>query len=373
MSSTVALVGLRRLAAFAVALCLCVVVFGAYVRLSNAGLSCPDWPTCYGKLTWPSAPGEIALANAEFERPVEVGKAWREQFHRMIAGALMLATFAIAWIAWRAHRRGASVPHRAALFVAILIVFQALLGMWTVTLKLKPVIVMAHLMGGMATFALLVWIAARLHPRGTSSDSSFPRKRESSAFATGESLDPRFRGDDEHKSLRGDLAYEAPKRAAIVVGIALVAVQIALGGWTSANYAALSCGVDFPRCLGQWWPAMDFSNAFVLWRGVGVDYEGGVLDGPARAAIQVVHRLFAILVAGHLLALGAKLVRMQGWRAAGWALIVLVVVQVLLGIGNVRLGLPLTIATLHNAGAALLLALLVWMLARITPQRMGAV
>ncbi|MEO6066199.1 MAG: COX15/CtaA family protein, partial [Lysobacterales bacterium] len=142
-------------------------------------------------------------------------------------------------------------------------------------------------------------------------------------------------------------------------------IQIALGGWTSANYAALACGFDFPKCLGEWWPATDFRSAFVLWRGVGVDYEGGVLDGPARAAIQLAHRLFAIVVAGHLLALAARMLRAPAWRAVGGVLMVLVAIQIALGIGNVRLGLPLPIATLHNAGAALLLALLVWLLARV--------
>ncbi len=327
--------GLRRLAWIAVLLCFGVVVFGAFVRLSNAGLSCPDWPTCYGKLAWPVHADEIAHANANYERPVEVAKASREQGHRMLAGALVLTTFALAWLVFRARAIDGAVPWRAAAGASVLIVFQALLGMWTVTLKLKPVIVMAHLLGGMATLALLVWIASRL--------------RTPSAPPTGPA--------------------GAPKRAAVIVAIVLVAMQIALGGWTSANYAALACGVDFPKCLGEWWPATDFRNAFVLWRGVGVDYEGGVLDGPARATIQLVHRLFAILVAGHLLALGARMLRLPGWRHAGAALVTLLLVQVALGIGNVQAGLPLPVATLHNAGAALLLALLVAMLARLAPAR----
>lgn len=337
----------RRLAVLAAILCFGVVVFGAFVRLSNAGLACPDWPTCYGKLTWPVHATDIAVANAEFERPVEVGKAWREQAHRILAGSLVLVTFALAWLAWRARSTAAGVPSRTALMAAALIVFQAMLGMWTVTLKLKPVIVMAHLLGGMATLALLVWIATRLHAKwGSGSDSSGGKPQ--SAPHSG-----------------------APKRAAILVAIVLVAIQIALGGWTSANYAALACGFDFPKCLGAWWPATDFRNGFVLWRGIGVDYEGGVLDGPARAAIQLTHRLFAVLVAGHLFALGSRLLRAPAWRLAGTGLIVLVAIQIALGIGNVQLGLPLPVATLHNAGAALLLALLVWMLARTTPVPAG--
>ncbi len=323
----------RRIALAALLLCFTVVVFGAFVRLSNAGLSCPDWPTCYGKLAWPVHENAIAAANAAYERPVEVHKAWREQFHRMLAGALVLTTFALAGLLWRA-RRSPQAPVRAAIVASVLIVFQALLGMWTVTLKLKPVVVMGHLLGGMATLALLAWIATRLVLARAGDRAASPSPAA------------------------------ALPRAALIVGASLVAIQIALGGWTSANYAALACGFDFPKCLGQWWPSMDFRDAFVLWRGIGADYEGGVLDGPARAAIQLSHRLFAVLVAGHLLGIAVRLVRSGVRRRAGFALAALVVLQIALGIGNVRLGLPLPVATLHNAGAALLLVLLVSLLAR---------
>src|SRR5690606_29592826 len=132
-------------------------------------------------------------------------------------------------------------------------------------------------------------------------------------------------------------------------------IQIALGGWVSANYAALACGTDFPGCLGRWWPETDFGEAFVLWRGIGVDYEGGVLDGAARAAIHLSHRLFAVVVAGHLVALALRLWRAPGLSTWGTLVLVLLVVQVLLGITNVVSGLPLAVATAHNAGAALLL------------------
>jgi cytochrome c oxidase assembly protein subunit 15 len=301
------------------------------VRLSNAGLSCPDWPTCYGQLAWPTQAHEIDSANAAFpERPVESHKAWREQVHRMLAGTLVVLTFALAAWGWR-RRREAGVAHRVALAAAGLIVFQALLGMWTVTWKLKPIVVMAHLLGGMATFALLSWTALR-----------------ASGFRAG--------------------AQAAPKRAAIVVGIVLLALQIALGGWTSSNYAALACGMDFPTCLGQWWPETDFREGFVLWRGVGVDYEGGVLDAPARTAIQLAHRIMAVLVFGHLLGLAIRALKLPAWRAAGGALLAALVTQILLGIANVLTGLPLPVATAHNAGAALLLFVLILMLARTTPE-----
>lgn len=318
---------LRNLAWFAVAFALLVIVFGAFVRLSNAGLSCPDWPTCYGKLTWPKH-HEIDAANAAFpERAVESHKAWREQVHRFLAGGLILMTFAMAAMAWRRRRELPVVPG-VLLAASLLIVFQALLGMWTVTWKLKPIVVMAHLLGGMSTFCLLAYVALRL------------------------SLEPLGRVDTQ------------ALRRMVIAGIALVALQIALGGWTSANYAALSCGTDFPTCAGRWWPPTDFGEAFVLWRGIGVNYEGGVLDADARTAIQLAHRIGAIIVFGHLLGVIVAAWR-RGFGRVALALAAALVLQVVLGISNVTLGLPLPVATAHNAGAALLLLLLFALLVRL--------
>ncbi len=366
----------HRIAWLAVGLALVVIIFGAFVRLSNAGLSCPDWPTCYGKATWPVKPHDIAAANEAFpERAVEVAKAWREQFHRHIAALLGVLVLILAALAARKRSGGLAVVFGAAALVAAsiplymaqqyvassvlagagealllafalrwdnrdfariaaitlaVIIFQAMLGMWTVTWLLKPVVVMAHLLGGLTTFSLLLWMAWRATPQ--------------SWLVVGEA---------------GVL------RRLVVVGLALVGIQIALGGWTSANYAALACGTDFPKCLGQWWPATDFAEGFILWRGIGVDYEGGVLDGAARSAIQLSHRLFALLVAGHLLALGWRLLRTPGLGHWGVTIGVALVLQIALGIGNVMLGLPLWVATLHTFGAVLLLALLVGLLARL--------
>jgi cytochrome c oxidase assembly protein subunit 15 len=338
----------RKLALLAAAFALIVVVFGAFVRLSNAGLSCPDWPTCYGRLTWPTHEQDIASANAAYpSRPVESGKAWREQVHRFLAGGLIVTTFALAYWSWR-RRREPGQPWRVPLAAAVLIVFQALLGMLTVTWKLKPVVVMAHLLGGMATFALLVWTAARVWAVQAARRENTPHPVPS----------PRSAGRG------GVIIGLRPTSYFIGAGIALVALQIALGGWTSSNYAAFACGTDFPRCLGQWWPATDFREAFVLWRGIGVDYEGGVLDGPARVAIQFSHRLFALAVAAYLAVFALRCLRIEAWRGMGALVLILLALQLALGIGNVMLGLPLWLATLHNAGAALLLATLVAMLAR---------
>lgn len=364
---------LRRLALLAALFAFCVVMFGAFVRLSNAGLSCPDWPTCYGKVTWPGHAQDIAQANQAFpDRPYETHKAWREQVHRFLAGSLGVMVLAIALIAaWRRtlavvaviasavfaaagvvlYTRGehtvSSVLSALAIALPLLaaatldrpgawrigvatlavIIFQAMLGMWTVTLLVKPIVVTGHLLGGLATFALLAWAALRWWRVGTV--------------------------DDRYAALRGPVA----------IGIVVLVCQITLGGWTSSNYAALACGVDFPKCLGQWWPATDFHEGFVLWRGVGVNYEGGVLDMSARSAIQIAHRIGALVTFCYLAWLAHRLAR-AGLRRAGIAIGVVLVAQVLLGIGNVHLGLPLPVATAHNGVAALLLFTLLAALAR---------
>ncbi|HET6431959.1 COX15/CtaA family protein [Dyella sp.] len=369
---------LRRLALLAAVFAFGLVMFGAFVRLSNAGLSCPDWPTCYGKATWPTAVHEVAKADAAYpERPFEDAKAWREQVHRILAGTLGFAVFAMALIAawrqrWNAlavlvgavlaavgvalYMRGAYVVSsvisalaiglplaaaltlrrpgawRASVLALAVIIFQAMLGMWTVTLLLKPIVVMGHLLGGLTTFSLLAWSALRY--AGVGAD------------------------DDRHRALR----------KAVIAGIVLLACQIALGGWTSSNYAALACGTDFPKCLGQWMPATDFKEGFVLWRGIGVNYEGGVLDMAARSAIQIVHRIGALVVFCYLGWLSHKTAR-AGLRGLGIAIGVALVVQVLLGISNVHFGLPLWVATAHNGVAAVLLFTLLATLARTQRRR----
>lgn len=367
----------HRLAWIAVALALCVVVFGAFVRLSNAGLSCPDWPTCYGQAAWPTQAHDIARANQDFERPVETHKAWREQLHRHLAALLGTLVLGLALLATRARRGGVAIVLGASAVVAVsialymarqytasavlagtaeaallaaawrwsgsgfarlatitlaVIIFQAMLGMWTVTWLLKPVIVMAHLVGGLTTFSLLVWLACRATPRAM---------------------------------LHVPAESYARLRPLLLTGLVAVGIQVALGGWVSANYAALACGTDFPTCLGAWWPHTDFREGFVLWRGIGVDYEGGVLDGPARVAIQLTHRLFALVVAAALLALAWRLKRTPAISGWGTAVAVLVALQIGLGIANVVAGVPLLAATLHNAGAAVLLFALVSLLARL--------
>ena len=318
---------MHRLAVIAAIITFCVIVLGAWVRLSHAGLGCPDWPGCYGQLTWPVAVDEIETANQAFpERPFESSKAWREMVHRYLAGGLMLLVFAMNWLAWR----GPEAFHKfrsLATALLVLIIFQALLGMWTVTLKLKPIIVMAHLLGGLTSFSLILWLM-------------FSSRR---TYADKPSI-----------SIRR-------MRGSILTAIVILAMQIALGGWTSANYAALACP-DFPTCSGQWWPDSNFKEGFVMWREVGVNYEGGVLDQPSRIAIHLSHRIGAVITLVVLLTLSFRLLKIPRLRSGGQVLIGLVLMQFTLGILNVVLYLPLPNAVAHNAGAALLLATLLGLL-----------
>lgn len=312
----------RRLLSLTVALTFLVVVIGAFVRLTDAGLGCPDWPGCYGHLTsLPETEQEIAAAQAQDPRGTyDAGKAFREMLHRYLAGALGLLVLGLAVLC--RTRLGSARLARGTMALLALVVLQALLGMWTVTLQLKPLIVTLHLLGGFATLGLVWWLLLRHHdwPRPTAGP---PR------------------------SLR--YLYAA--------ALAGLVVQITLGGWTSTNYAALACP-DFPTCREQWWPsAMDFSEAFVLWRGLGIDYEYGVLDSPARTAIHVAHRIGAAVASALILALAVASIRsgLGAWRVSGWVLIALLAIQVSLGIGNVVLQLPLAVAVAHNAVAAILL------------------
>ena len=370
----------HRLAWFALIMTASTILFGAFVRLSDAGLSCPDWPTCYGRVTWPQTQMEAAQHVASEIRPLESHKAWREQVHRFLAGLLGVEVLVLALLAARRHRWGVAQVVTAAVLVALaislymrgehvassvlaiggeailllaalrwsnidlsraavltlaVVIFQALLGMWTVTWLLKPIVVMGHLLGAVLMFGLLVWMAWK---------------------AT---------------HLPITLA-EAPRlRWWLRAGLALLVVQIALGGWVSANYAALACGGgsavldNFPRCVSQWWPQQNYAEGFTLWRGIGVDYEGGVLDGASRIAIQMAHRMMAVVVALYLLVLSLRMLRLPGMRGWSSALIALVLAQVTLGVLNVKLALPLAVAVMHNGGAVALLFVLVSLLARL--------
>jgi len=330
-------VTLHRLAMVTAVVAFCVVVLGAWVRLSHAGLGCPDWPGCYGKLTWPTELHEIAAANEAYpDRPVDRGVAWKEMVHRYLAGVLVLLVVAVNAIAWRPRstwRTDRRSFRGIAAAILVLILFQAALGMWTVTLKLWPIVVLAHLIGGFATLALLAWLV--------------------------------FRSDRQTVGVRG-WAFRK-QRGTITIALAVLTFQIALGGWTSANYSALACP-DFPTCQGQAWPEMDFSEGFVLWREIGVNYEGGVLDMPSRTAIHMSHRIGAAVTFVVLVILALRLITAPISRLAGLLLLLAASAQVALGISNVVFHLPLSVAVSHNGMAAILMLILLWLHHRATQQ-----
>lgn len=323
------------LAAFAALITLAVVMLGAYVRLSHAGLGCPDWPGCYGRLIAPSQPQAVAEANAAFpERPVHSAKAWKEMVHRYLASGLGLVILVMAGIAWAGRRSG--LPVGLPTLLVALVIFQGLLGMWTVTLLVNPTIVTLHLVGGLATLALLWWLSLR----------------QGRLFVA---------------RVSPELARLRPWAW---LGLGLVCAQVLLGGWTSTHYAALACP-EFPTCQGgAWWPRADFAAGFSLMRPMGLDYEGGLLDGPARTAIHLTHRAGALVVLLYLGIFALVLVRRAGrpvHRRLAKALVVVLALQVGLGIANVLAQLPLGLAVVHNGGAALLLLTVLSLVHALSP------
>lgn len=319
----------RRLAALAliaVVLASLVVVLGAFTRLKHAGLGCPDWPGCYGHLTWPDSHEEVAAAEARFpEAPVEHNKTWPEMVHRYFAGALGLLIFAQFIMVARARKNEPDLPIKLPLAICFMVVLQAAFGMWTVTLKLWPQVVTAHLLGGFTTLSLLWLYYIRLgYAPWRSAPASVYRLR-----------------------------YFA------LLALAVCVLQVALGGWTSANYAALAC-TDLPTCHGAYWPQVDFAQGFNFFQEVGPNYLGGLLDSEARTAIHLSHRLGALVVSVTLCALAVLLWR-SGFapaRKLAAAVLAVLFVQLCLGLSNIYFGLPLAVAVAHNAvGAGLILVM----------------
>ncbi len=310
----------RRLSLFGVVLALCVVVLGAWVRLNDAGLGCPDWPGCYGHVSAGNAEQNLDAAQGMYpERKFEYAKAVKEMLHRYVASGLGLVILLLAALAY-SNRHDPNQPVKVPLLLVPLVILQGLLGMWTVTLLLKPLIVVLHLLGGLATLSLLYWQSMRVD-----------------------------------RSTRP--AAERNIRKFALLGLIVLSIQILLGGWTSANYAAVSCP-DFPTCQASYWPNMDAKDAFVMWRGLGIDYEGGVLDHPARVAIHFVHRIGAVvtaLVLGFVAFLAWTRAQTRAVQFAGLMVGVILLAQLILGPLMVVRGFPLALATAHNAVAALLL------------------
>ncbi len=334
---------LKKLALISTLVAVMVVGLGAWTRLVDAGLGCPDWPGCYGFLTVPQTPEKIAIAEARFpETPVEVEKGWPEMIHRYFASALGVLIIAMTVLAWRQKKRldsDQASPSRALLGHCLLllgvVIAQGLFGMWTVTLKLWPQVVAGHLMGGFTTLALLFLLFLRTH-------HAAPSVRAVRLEST---------------QLRRLFRLSA-------VVLCLVLLQIFLGAWTAANYASLACGSELPTCHNEWWPRMDFAAGFNLLQSIGPNYLGGQLDNDARTAIHVAHRSGAVILTLAMLWLLVRLWQTgQGWLRQSVIIVASVLaLQLGLGVVNVLLLTPLPIAIAHNlVGAALLLAMVLCM------------
>lgn len=316
----------KKLVFVSILLAIVVVVLGAYTRLTHAGLGCPDWPTCYGHLDVPETTEQIAKAELAYpDRKVEPAKAWNEMIHRYFAGTLGLLILAIAFLSFKNRSQG--TPLRLPLLILVIVIFQAALGMWTVTMKLMPIVVMAHLLGGFTTLCLLFLLYLRLKSNRISSS---------------------------------DFSVKKYGRYALL-GIVILTGQIALGGWTSSNYAALSC-VELPICQSGWQEQMNFENSFDLVPPARDSYEFGHLEHDERVTIHVMHRFGAIFTTVYL----AWLILMVFFKAqtstfktsallVGLAL----VAQVALGVSNIWFSLPLSVAVGHNIVAACLMLTLI--------------
>lgn len=326
----------RAVAAGCTLLALAVIMLGAYVRLSDAGLGCPDWPGCYGQVGAPESAEAIVKAESLYpERPVDSAKAWKEMIHRYLASTLGLGIILLAVLGMRGRKQG--LPTALPALLVALVIFQGLLGMWTVTHLVNPTIVTSHLAGGLATLSLLWWLVLRTRTGTAQASAGLFRLK-----------------------------------TWIIAATVLLCGQILLGGWTSTNYAAVAC-TEFPTCYGGlWWPATDFTEGFTLWRPLGVDYEFGVLDSAARTAIHLTHRLGALvvlIVAGGLAWRVLSQAERSDERRLGWLLALVLAAQLSLGITNVVAHLPLGVAVAHNGGAALLFLTMLWLLHRVVPDR----
>lgn len=323
----------KKLLKVSIILALIVIILGVYTRLSDAGLGCPDWPTCYGQLIVPDVADGTKIKG--YERPLEATKGWIEMIHRYAASLLGLVILVLTFLA---IKKNTNRPQSLGLplFSVFFVTLQGAFGMWTVTLLVHPGIVTMHLIGGFVTATLLTWLLL---------NQSIPPATYRHVLK-------------RHKTL-------------LLATLVILSLQIILGGWTSTNYAALSCGEQFPMCLGAWWPEMDFNRA-LYWGAIGIDYEYGVLTDTARVAVQMMHRIGALITIIFIVGLiylfkGYTHLRSNLRLIAG-----LLVVQVALGILNVILSIPMTIAVLHNAVALLLLFSLVVLMHKTSRMPTGA-
>ena len=312
---------IAKISFFGALLTLLVISLGAWVRLTDSGLGCPDWPGCYGIFGTPDTDAEIAQAKALYpDAKIDIGKVWREMLHRYLAGILGIYIIAASYFSLKYSKgRSAAVP----MFLILLIFIQSMMGMLTITELVKPTIVTTHLLLGMITASLIFWNGLRFQP------VNFEFKNYDIKLVT----------------------------ITLLCTLALI-IQIILGGWTSTNYASLAC-TDFPRCLGQWWPEnMQFENAFRINDLPNINYEGGFLDYNSKVTVHFIHRLGALLVTILFSILFIYIFYIQKneiFKKIGIIILVFFLVQILLGISNIVHSLPLSIAVLHTVNAAILL------------------
>lgn len=320
------IINIRRLVLVSILLSLIVISLGAYTRLTHAGLGCPDWPGCYGLLDVPESAEQISKAEQAFpDRPVEPEKAWNEMIHRYFAGSLGLLILAIAILSFKHRRQG--IPVLLPFMILSVVIFQAALGMWTVTMMLMPIVVMGHLLGGFTTLCLLFLLYLRLNP---------------------------------YRVPGGDTAVRRFARFG-VIGIVILALQIALGGWTSSNYAALVC-VELPICQAGWVDHLSFEDSFDPIPPKKDTYEFGHFDHPERVTIHVMHRIGAIVTTAYLLWFAISIfirAHTQFFKNSALGLVVILTTQVILGASNIVFSLPLSIAVSHNVVAACLMLMLI--------------
>lgn len=320
------MLSMRKLVLVSIILAIIVVALGAYTRLTHAGLGCPDWPGCYGFLKVPASVEQIETAEQAFpERPVEAHKAWNEMIHRYFAGTLGLLILLIAALSFKRRHQGK--PVFLPILILLIVIFQAALGMWTVTKMLMPVVVLAHLLGGFTTLCLLFLLYLRLSP---------------------------------YRIPTGDWSVKKYGKYAMF-GIFLLVGQIALGGWTSSNYAALHC-TELPICQDGWVDELNFEHALDLIPPEKETYEFGHLDHDARVTIHVMHRIGAIVTFLYLAWLSLaifKRAHTSFFKNVSLLLFAVLTCQVGLGVSNVVLSLPLGIAVSHNVVAACLMLVLI--------------
>ncbi len=313
------------------------IMFGAFTRLTDSGLGCPDWPGCYGSASPIGAHADISAAQSAMPSgPVTLSKAWIEMIHRYLATGVGVLILVLCGLNWRTRDQGTTVA--LPLFTLLWVCVQGAFGALTVTMKLLPAIVTLHLLGGLTLLALLTWQAVRSHAL---------LKPTQAATHT-----PTHASTDTPSWLR----------AALVLGLCVLVLQIALGGWVSTNYAVLACQ-EVPTCQGSWWPPMNFAQGFTVWRELGMNSDGTPISFEALTAIHMVHRLMAVVVLVVLGTLAFRMKRTQAWRTQGRWLNILLLLQLVTGLSNVILGWPLLAAVVHTGGAAGLLGVLTWALA----------